>query len=213
MIVEDFILVRQGLKQILGMKEDFSIVGEAEHGDEVIDKVLALKPDVVLMDIHLPGKNGIELTIELKQKIPAVKILALTIDADQRYLSNMIKAGASGYILKDIDAETLYEAIQTVARGEAFIQPCLLSKVLTGFRETSPKEKQVALHEQLGLTQRELEIINCIACGDSNKTIARQLFISEKTVKNHVSSILRKMRLEDRTQVAIYAYREGLISK
>ncbi len=213
MIVEDFILVRQGLKQILGLKDDFSIVGEAEHGDEVIEKVLALQPDVVLMDIHLPGKSGIELTAEIKQKVPAVKILALTIDADQHYLSNMIKAGASGYILKDIDADTLYNAIRTVARGEAFIQPCLLSKVLTGFREISPEDKQLELHEQLGLTQRELEIINYIASGDSNKTIAKQLFISEKTVKNHVSSILRKTGLEDRTQVAIYAYREGLVSK
>jgi two-component system, NarL family, response regulator DegU len=188
-------------------------VGEAEHGDEVIEKASISAPDVILMDIHLPGKNGIELTTELKQKIPAAKVLALTIDADQQYLSKMIKAGASGYILKDIDAETLYEAIRTVARGEAYIQPCLLSKVLAGFRETSPEEKQVELQEHLGLTQRELEIINYIAGGGSNKTIAKQLFISEKTVKNHVSSILRKMGLADRTQVAIYVYREGLITK
>lgn len=213
MIVEDFVLIRQGLKQILGLKENFMIVGEAEHGDEVLAKALALMPDVILMDIHLPGKNGVELTSELKREIPSVKILALTIDADRHYLADMIKAGASGYILKDINAETLYLAIETVARGDAFIEPCLLSGVLTEFREAASEENPVVLQEQMGLTQREIEIIHCIANGDSNKAIAERLFISEKTVKNHVSNILRKMELEDRTQVAIYAYRKGLIAK
>lgn len=213
MIVEDFVLIRQGLKQILGQREDFLMVGEADHGDEVIDKVMALQPDVVLMDIHLPGKNGIELTAELKLKFPAVKILALTIDSDHHYLSDMIKAGASGYILKDVNTETLYQAIETVARGEAFIEASMLSDILTEFREASSMEKPVVFEGKFGLTQREIEIIHCIACGESNKVIAKQLFISEKTVKNHVSNILRKTGLEDRTQVAVYAYRKGLITK
>jgi DNA-binding NarL/FixJ family response regulator len=213
MIVEDYVLIRQGLKQILSLRDDFAMIGEAERGDEVIDKVTALQPDVVLMDIHLPGKNGIELTAELKLKFPAIKVLALTIDADRHYLSDMIKAGASGYILKDIDTETLYHAIETVARGGAFIQSSLLSNVLTEFREATSMDNPGGLPEQLGLTQREIEIIHCIASGDSNKAIARRLFISEKTVKNHVSNILRKTGLEDRTQVAVYAYRKGLIPK
>lgn len=212
MIVDDRAMVRQGLRQILSLKEDFIIVGEEHRGDEVAERVLSLKPDVVLMDINLPGKNGIELTAELRRRIPAVKVLALTVDADQQRLSQMIKAGALGYILKDIDAETLYEAIETVARGDAYIQPCLLSKLLAEFRQFLSEEKQVVLPEQLGLTQREIEIIGFIACGESNKDIAEKLFISEKTVKNHVSNILRKMELEDRTQVAVYAYRKGLIS-
>ncbi|MGE5583164.1 MAG: response regulator [Bacillota bacterium] len=212
MIVDDRAMVRQGLRQILSLKADFVIVGEEQRGDEVVERVLSLKPDVVLMNINLPGKNGIELTAELRRRIPAVKVLALTVDADQQRLSQMIKAGALGYILKDIDAETLYEAIETVARGDAYIQPCLLSKLLAEFRQFLSEEKQVVLPEQLGLTQREIEIIGFIACGESNKDIAEKLFISEKTVKNHVSNILRKMELEDRTQVAVYAYRKGLIS-
>jgi two-component system response regulator DegU len=204
MIVEDTVLIRKGLKQILSLKKNYVIVGEAEHGDTVIEQVLSVKPDVVLMDIHLPGKDGIELTIELKQKAPDVKILALTIDANQQSLSKMIKAGASGYILKDINAETLYEAIDTVYNGSSYIEPRLFS--MPEFLDLTIEGKQALIQQQLGLTPRELEIINCIACGDSNKDIAEMLFISEKTVKNHVSNILKKMGVEDRTQIAAYLW-------
>jgi two-component system response regulator DegU len=206
MVVEDTVLIRKGLRQILSPKEAFLFVGEAEHGDEVLDKVMSLKPDVILMDIHLPGKNGIEITTEVKRHNPAIKVLALTIDSNHNSLSNMIKAGASGYILKDVGAETLCEAIETVARGDVFIEPRLLSNVKTEFMEASSDEKQALLQEQLGLTQRELEIVSCIACGESNKEIAGMLFISEKTVKNHVSNILRKMGVEDRTQIAAFVW-------
>lgn len=212
-IVDDHAMVRQGLKHMLGMEEDFEIIGEAEHGDEVIEKVLTLKPDVVLMDINLPGKNGIELTGELRRRMPAIKILALTADGDQYHLSQMIKAGASGYILKDAASETLYEAIKTVARGDAYLPPHLLSVVLNEFRRTAVVEKKMVPPEELKLTPREIEIIGYIAHGENNKEIAKKLFISEKTVKNHVSNILRKMNLEDRTQVAVYAYQKGLITK
>jgi two-component system, NarL family, response regulator DegU len=204
-IVDDHTPGREGLKQRLGSEKDFIIAGEVQHGEEAIDKVMFLKPDVVLMDTNLPGKDGIELTAELKRKIPSVKVLTLTIDTNQHHLSKIIKAGALGYILQDTDSETLYEAIRTVARGDAYIQPCLLSKLLTEFRQFLSEEKQVVLPEQLGLTRREFEIVSHIACGASNKEIAEKLFISEKTVKNHVSNILRKMELEDRTQVAVYA--------
>jgi two-component system response regulator DegU len=212
-IVDDHAMVRQGLRQILSMEESFTIIGEADHGDEVIEKVLTLKPDVVLMDINLPGKNGIELTGELRKRAPAIKILALTADGDQYHLSQMIKAGASGYILKDADSERLYEAIRTVARGDSYLPPQLLSIVLNEFRQVSTGEKKVAAPGELGLTPREMEIIGYIASGENNKEIAEKLFISEKTVKNHVTNILRKMNLEDRTQVAVYAYRNGLIKE
>lgn len=212
-IVDDHAMVREGLRQMLNMEDDFAIIGEAEHGDEVIEKVLTLKPDVVLMDINLPGKNGIELTDELRRRAPVIKILALTADGDRYHLSQMIKAGASGYILKDADSERLYEAIKTVAKGEAYLPPQLLSVVLDEFRQASVAEKKVVLPEELGLTPRELEIVGYIACGENNKEIAGKLFISEKTVKNHVSNILRKMNLEDRTQVAVYAYQKGLVTK
>jgi two-component system response regulator DegU len=213
MIVDDHALVRQGLRKILSLEEDFIIVGEAQDGNEVIPKVLSLKPDVVLMDINLPGKNGIELTEEIKQKMPEVNVLTLTIESDQHMVYKIIKAGALGYILKDIDPATLYEAIRLVAKGNAYIQPCLLSKLLTEFKQFMPNDQKNIIPAHLGLTTRELEIVSYIACGESNKDIAEKLFISEKTVKNHVSSILRKMALEDRTQVAVYAYRKGLISK
>ncbi len=211
MIVDDHSLVRQGLRQLLTLEDDFDVVGEAQHGDEVMDKVTGLNPDVILMDLNLPGKNGIELTGELKNKYPDVNILALTIDNDQNHVSKIIKAGALGYVLKDIDPDTLYEAIRTVAKGEAYIQPCLLTKLLNEFRQFMNEEKTSISPEEFGLTQRELEIVTYIASGNSNKDIAEKLFISEKTVKNHVSSILKKMALEDRTQVAVYAYRKGLV--
>lgn len=204
MIVEDTILIRKGLKQILSLRKDYLVVGEAEHGDVVIEQALTLQPDIILMDIHLPGKNGIELTAEIKQKMPTVKVLALTIDANQQSLSKMMKAGASGYILKDIDAESLYDAIDTVNGGALYIEPRLFS--MPEFMDLTIEAKQVVIQKQLGLTQREFEIINCIACGDSNKDIAEMLFISEKTVKNHVSNILKKMGVEDRTQIAAYLW-------
>lgn len=204
MIVEDTFLIRKRLRQVISLKENFKLVGEAEHGAEVLEKVRLLKPDVVLMDIHLPGENGIELTSELLREIHSVKVIALTIDTTHNSLSNMIKAGASGYILKDIDAGTLYAAIEAVARGELYIDPRLFSGVLTEFKEITTAEKSAALQEQLRLTGRELEIINYIACGESNKIIAEMLYISEKTVKNHVSNILKKMGVEDRTQIAAF---------
>ena len=212
-IVDDHAMIRKGLKQMLSMEEGLAIIGEVGHGDEVIEKVLALGPDVILMDINLPGKNGIELTRELSRKAPTIKILALSVDGDQYHISQMIKAGASGYILKDANAETLSEAIKTVAQGDAYLPPHLLSKVLDEYRQSSVAEKKVALPEELNLTPREIEIIAHIAHGENNREIAKELFISEKTVKNHVSNILRKMNLEDRTQVAVYAYRTGLITK
>ena len=193
--------------------KSFNIVGELGPEDEVVAKVLALKPDVILLDTDLPAPSGIDLITELKTKNPALKILAITCETDQYHLSQIIKAGALGYVLKELDQTTLIEAIRTVARGDAYIQPCLLSKLVNEFRHFLSQESTIMLPAQFGLTQRELEIISYIAYGKSNKDIAERLFISEKTVKNHVSNILRKMALEDRTQVAVYAHRKGLIIK
>lgn len=211
MLVDDHPLVRQGLKQLLGLEEDLQVICEAQDGAEVIEKVCALRPDVVLMDINLPGKNGIDLTAEIKKVAPEVNILALTVDTDQHHVYDIIKAGALGYVLKDIEPDFLYAAIRAVARGDAYIQPCLLSKLLMEFRQFLSNDIQTIAPNELGLTQREIEIVYFIARGESNKEIAEKLFISEKTVKNHVSSILRKMGLGDRTQVAVYAYRKGMI--
>jgi two-component system response regulator DegU len=213
MIVDDHPLLRQGLKQILSLQAEFEVIGEAQHGDEVVAKALTLHPDVILMDINLPGKNGIELTGELKKLDPEIRVLVLTVDSEQLHVHKIIKAGALGYLLKDVEADILTEAIKAVARGDAYIQPCLLSKLLSEFRQLMTDEQPSLPADHFGLTQRELEIINYIACGQTNKEIAVRLFISEKTVKNHVSSILRKMALDDRTQVAIYAYKRGLVAR
>jgi two-component system response regulator DegU len=213
MLVDDHALILEGLKKLLSLEADLTVVGEAQHGDEVFQKALELRPDVILLDINLPGKNGIELTGELKEKLPEIKVLVLTVDTEQVHVHKIIKAGALGYLLKDVGPEMLTEAIRTVARGDAYIQPCLLSKLLSEFRELMRDEAPPMPPDCFGLTQRELEIINYIANGRTNKEIAEELFISEKTVKNHVSSILRKMALDDRTQVAIYAYKQGMIPR
>ena len=213
LIVDGQAHVRQALKRKLSLAEEISVIGEAQSAEEVIVKVMSLKPDVVLMDLNLSPKNGVELTKELIEKTPEVNVLLMATTDDQRRISKIIKAGALGYILKDVNAVILQEAIMAVAHGDAYIQPCLLTKLINEFREILSDEQTVKPPEELGLTQREMEIVSYIACGQSNKDIARKLFISEKTVKNHVSSILKKMELGDRTQVAVYAYKKGLVAR
>lgn len=213
LIVDGQAHVRQALKRKLSLTDEISVIGEAQSAEEVIVKVMSLKPDVVLMDLNLPQKNGIELTKELTEKTPEVNVLLLATTDDQRRISKIIKAGALGYILKDVNAIILQEAIRAVANGDAYIQPCLLTKLINEFREILSDEQTVKPPEDLRLTQREMEIVSYIACGQSNKDIARKLYISEKTVKNHVSSILKKMELGDRTQVAVYAYKKGLVAR
>lgn len=213
LIVDGQAHVRQAIKDKLSSTDQISVIGEAQSAEEVIVKVISLKPDVVLIDLDLPQKNGIELTKELIEKTPEVNVLLLAAADDQRRISKIIKAGALGYILKDANAGIFQEAITTVAHGDAYIQPCLLTKLINEFREILSDEQTIKPPEDLGLTQREMEIVSYIACGQSNKDIARKLYISEKTVKNHVSSILKKMELDDRTQVAVYAYKKGLVSR
>ncbi|NLW45743.1 MAG: response regulator transcription factor [Firmicutes bacterium] len=213
LIVDGKAAARQGIKRKLRLADEFVIVGEADSAADAIEKVLSLKPNVVLMDLNLPDKSGIELTKELIENAPEANVLLLATNDDQRHISKIIKAGALGYILKDVNSNTLQEAIKAVAQGYAYIQPCLLTKLITEFREILSDEKMIKAPSDLGLTQREMEIVSYIACGQSNKDIARKLFISEKTVKNHVSSILKKMELGDRTQVAVYAYKKGLVAR
>jgi DNA-binding NarL/FixJ family response regulator len=213
LIVDGQAAARQGVKRKLKIADEFVIVGEAESAADAIVKVLSLKPNVVLMDLNLPDKSGIELTKELIENAPEANVLLLATNNDQRHISKIIKAGALGYILKDVNGNTLQEAVKAVAQGDAYIQPCLLTKLINEFREILSDEKTIKAPADLGLTQREMEIVSYIACGQSNKDIARKLFISEKTVKNHVSSILKKMELGDRTQVAVYAYKKGLVAR
>jgi two-component system NarL family response regulator len=201
---------KPGLTDMIGQNKDFKVISKVAFTKETIANLGAFKPHVIIFDFNLVDKKGIELIEEIKQKLPDAHVLALTMDTDQHHFYRIIKAGALGYILKDADPDTFYEAIRRVARGDAYIQPYLLTKLVTEFRQLA-NEKQPVSSEH-GLTQRELEIVGFIARGKSNKDIAAKLYISEKTVKNHVSSILKKMGLQDRTQVAIYTHQKGLLS-
>lgn len=200
------------LISVLNKNPEFEVVGKTNKFSQALTCAEALKPDVIMINLDFMGKLGIELTQKITKELPDSKILVLTIDTDQHRFYKIIKAGALGYMLRDTEPQLFTEAIRTVARGDAYIQPCLLSKLLAEFRQLTDDSRTV-FPDQLGLTQRELEIVGYIARGKSNKNIAEKLFISEKTVKNHVSNILRKMDLEDRTQVAVYAYQNKLISR
>lgn len=211
LLADDHELIRQGLMKLLSLESDFEVVGEAKDGQEALELALKLRPDVVLMDVNMPTLNGIEATKRLLEANSSIRILALTVCTDDQYVHEIIRAGATGYILKDVDSATLFEAIRVVADGEAYIQPNLLVRLLGEFKIWRGKEIGQFTPEELGLTGREMEIVQLISRGESNKTIAELLFISEKTVKNHVSSILRKLDLTDRTQLAVYALKKGLV--
>ena len=213
-LVDDHGLIREGLRKVLSLEEDILIIGEASTGEEALQKAETLLPDVVVMDIGLPNMTGLEATKKIRKMFPQIKILTLSVHDSEEYVLEALKAGASGYLSKDVDANMLAEAIRIIARGEAIVQPSILSKIIDRIYHRNDKfdfrsERQKAVEQ---LTDRELEIVIAVAQGSSNRTIANKLFISEKTVKNHISSILKKLNLEDRTQLAIYAYRTGLVS-
>jgi len=210
LIIDSHHTDNQGVAEIIGRENDFKILSEFTFNNETIALGVTFEPLVVIIDTQMVGENGIEIIEKIKQQLPNAHILTLTGDIAQYPFYRMINTGALGYILRDSNPATLLEAIRTVARGEAYIQPLLLSKLLLEFRQLI-NEKHPVSTEQFGLTRRELEIVSFIALGKSNKDIAEKLYISEKTVKNHVSNILKKMALEDRTQVAVYAYQQGLL--
>ncbi|HOB09016.1 MAG: response regulator transcription factor [Limnochordia bacterium] len=216
LIADDHSLLRKGLVQLLDMTDQIKVVGQALDGQEAVRLAEQLQPDVILMDINMPKLNGIEATRQIcaKNKIP---ILALTIHDQEEYIAEMIRAGAQGYILKDSELSNLVQAIKRVAEGDSFYPASLMEKVMTKFHElvkqqhagTYPAVIQDA--DVQSLTRRELEVLQCIVDGMSNKECAEHLYISEKTVKNHVTSLLRKLNVEDRTQAAVYAVQNGLV--
>lgn len=208
LIVDDHALFRQGLARILEMEEDIVVVGEAANGQEALERAAELRPHVVLMDINMPVVNGLEATRRLHRKLPHVGIIGLTIHDDEEYLRELIKEGAQGYLLKDTEPVRVVEAIRRVFRGEAFLPPNLITKLFSTLQRPSAADDAAPPEEDL--TPREREVLQCIAQGMSNKEIAVSLYISEKTVKNHISSIFRKLDLTDRTQAAVYAIKQGL---
>jgi DNA-binding NarL/FixJ family response regulator len=202
LLVDDQSLIRQGLKALLELEADLQIVGEAANGQIAIDLVQELKPSVVLMDIRMPVMDGVMATKEICQRFPAVNILILTTFDDNTYVSRAIEHGAKGYLLKDTPSEEIAAAIRAVDRGYTHLAPGMMAKVMA----RRANEAEVVLPVELqGLTPRELEVLKLIAAGASNKEIAQQLYISEGTVKNHVTNLLSRLNLRDRTQAAILA--------
>lgn len=204
LIVEDQTLMRQGLRTILELEPGLTVAGEAANGEEGVRQALALRPDVILMDVQMPGLNGVEATAAILQAWPEARIIILTTFDRDDYVFQGVRAGALGYLLKDTPAEQLVATIQRVHAGEAFIQPEIASRAL---RELMHPQAQPLEP----LSEREREVLVLLAQGLSNREIAEKLVITEGTVKNHVSNVLAKLRAENRTQAADIARRRGLV--
>jgi len=208
-LADDHVLMRKGLKKILEMEDDIEVIDEASDGLEAVEKVITRKPQVLLLDINMPKLNGIEVTKSLKEKNSTSQIVILTIYDDKEYLLELLKLGISGYVLKDIEPQGLISAVRSASRGETYIQPNLTRALVAEYnRLTQP----LSNHDlKRNLTAREREVLIHISKGMSNREISAALGISEKTVKNHVSSILHKLDLMDRTQAAVFAIKNGLV--
>lgn len=202
LLVDDHAVVRQGLRMFLATDEGLHVVGEAENGQEALEKVAALHPDVVLMDLLMPVMDGVRATRQIKARFPEVEVIALTSVLEDQLVVEAMHAGATGYLLKDTHPEELVEAIHAAGRGEVRLHPEAARRLAQEVRTAEMRE---------ALTPRETEILRLVGRGLSNKRIAQQLNLSELTVKTHVSNLLSKLGLSSRTQAALFAIREGLI--
>ncbi len=210
LLADDHSMVRQGIKQILELENDFVVVAQASNGEEAVKAARESKPDIILMDINMPEMNGLQAIKELKKNKSDVKILVLTIHEDREYLFKTLQMGAEGYVLKDAEPAVLIEAIRNICSGQTYIQPNMTKELVKEFNRVTLHEKNK--QDETNLTAREVEVLELIAEGMINKEIARQLYISEKTVKNHVSNIFKKLNVSDRTQAAIYAFKHNIKS-
>lgn len=202
LLVDDHEVVRLGLRALLDRHPDFQVVAEASNATEALDRVARYQPDVVVMDIRLPGKNGIEATREIKKLFPKIQVIILTSYAEDDLLFEAIAAGASGYVLKQIGSDDLVRALETIGRGESLVDPALMHKVFQRVREATRKAEDESF---ASLSDQELRILALVAKGKTNKEIAEVVFLSEKTVRNYVSSILSKLHLATRSEAAAYA--------
>lgn len=221
-IADDHVLFREGLVRIFELEEGIEVVGQAADGEQAINLVTEIMPEVVLMDINMPKVSGVEATKAIKKQLPDIKIIILSIHDDESYIFETIRAGASGYLLKDVEGRVLVDAITHVANGGSFIHPRVTSKVLKEFTRLSEEAEHLQIHSKTEpetdkhvwdelLTTREQEILTLMARGMSNRDVSEELFISEKTVKNHVSNIFQKMQVRDRTQAVIEAIKHGWV--
>ena len=208
-VVDDHMLFRGGLRDILE-ENGLRVIGEASSGVEAVEAVERLAPDVVVMDINMPGISGVEATRRLSTRAPKTRVVVLTISANDSDILDALMAGASGYLLKDASEEELVGGIRAAARGESSISPRIASRLLHHMRE---QQAGIAAQEEIHaeLTDREIEVLRLLAAGKANSEIAGELFISPKTVKNHIASILMKLQMENRIQAAVYAVRSGIV--
>jgi DNA-binding NarL/FixJ family response regulator len=210
-IVDDHPLVREGITKILSLEPCIRVIGEAEDGAQAIELSRNTDADVILMDINMPNINGITATKTIKGEKPDVHIIALTIHDQEDYLFELIKCGISGYVLKDVCPDELIKTIKDVTEGQAFIPPSLTPKIFEEFNRLSKKQVEGS-QNTYDLTNRELEVLEQIAQGLSNREIADILYISEKTVRNHITNIFQKLGVSDRTQAALFAIKHNIVN-
>ena len=211
LIADDHTLFRKGIRKMLEVEEDMHVVGEASNGQEALEQARALMPDVILMDIKMPGVDGVEATRLLRREMPHVGIIFCTMSEDEESVFAALKAGGRGYILKESDPETMLRAIRAVAHGESLLSPTVAQKVLRQFAALPADTPTGCASLCDDLTERERQVLTLIGKGHGNKEIACQLSISEKTVKNHIANIFSKLHVYDRTQAVLYAIRKGLV--
>lgn len=207
LLVDDHEVVRLGLKALLSRYSQFQVIAEAGSAKEALEQVNRYEPDVVIMDIRLPGKSGIEATREITSQFPNIKVVVLTSFAEDELLFDAITAGASGYVLKQIGSNELIRALETIGRGDSLLDPAVTKRVFDRVREASRKAEDEAFAT---LTDREIHVLALIAKGKTNKEIAGEIFLSEKTVRNYVSSLLSKLHLSTRAEAAAYAVKHNV---
>ena len=216
LIADDHALLRQGIKRVLNFEDDLEVVGEASEGQEALSRTLVLQPDVLLIDLNMPGLSGIEVTKQLVAARVKTRIIALTVHDSDRYVLEMLRNGALGYILKDVEPTMLIKAIHVVANGGTFVYPKLAERIFGGLSDGADVKAKAREMWRDGrgdrLTAREMDVLACIAKGFSNQDIAKALFVSEKTVKNHLTNIFRKLNVNDRTQALIYVLQHKIVS-
>ena len=206
MIADDHSMIREGLKNLLELDGDIQVIAEAVDGEDCLNKLQVVKPDVLLLDINMPKKNGLEVLKSLKSKKSKLKVLVLTVHNEIEYLMKAVDIGVNGSVLKDSEHAELKKAIFTVAEGESYIQPSLIPALNAKMIETNKDAEKIK-----SLTKRELDVLKLLAVGMYNKEVGKRLEISERTVKNHVSNIFKKLGVTDRTQAAVFAIRNNLV--
>ena len=211
LVVDDHALFRRGLQMVLKDEPDIEVVGEAGDGTEAVAKAAESTPDIVLMDVRMPRRGGIDATSAIKETVPSVKIVMLTISDEEADLYDAIKAGAMGYLLKEIPIDEVATAIRAVHNGQSLISPSMASKLLTEFASIIKKTDDRPPLPTPRLTDREMEVLRLVAKGLNNRDIAKELYISENTVKNHIRNILEKLHLHSRMEAVVYAVREKMI--